>query len=70
MKSGAFAQDDNAPQMADKYDALRPNRELIFIYGSHLPTDSLAASPLVAQPTGWGGFGGANGYQGGGYGYQ
>ena len=27
MKSGTFAQDD-APQSADKYDALRPNREL------------------------------------------
>ena len=26
MKSGTFAQDD-APQSADKYDALRPNRE-------------------------------------------
>ncbi|KAH9894467.1 hypothetical protein C8Q73DRAFT_695666 [Cubamyces lactineus] len=27
-------------------------------------------TPLTAQPTGWGGFGGINGYQGGGYGYQ
>lgn len=28
MKSGTFAQDDNASQSSDKYDALRPNREL------------------------------------------
>ncbi|KAJ3008655.1 hypothetical protein NUW54_g3073 [Trametes sanguinea] len=27
-------------------------------------------TPLTVQPTGWGGFGNMNGYQGGGYGYQ
>ncbi|KAI9001408.1 hypothetical protein BD414DRAFT_474538 [Trametes punicea] len=27
-------------------------------------------TPLTVQPTGWGGFGGMNGYQGAGYGYQ
>ena len=29
MKSGTFAQDDSAPQGADKYDALRPNRKFL-----------------------------------------
>lgn len=32
--------------------------------------NSFTAAPIVAQQTGWGGFGGANGFQGGGYGYQ
>jgi hypothetical protein len=56
MKAGTFAQnDDSAAQSANKYDALRTNREPATLFASitrrHGLTLSLVA--LAVQPTGW-----------------
>jgi hypothetical protein len=55
MKAGTFAQNnDSAAQNPERYDALRPNRELAvfvtLIAGYDLSLPPLA---LAAQPTGW-----------------
>lgn len=57
MKSGTFGKDD-APQAAGTYDALRPNRTLVYLLHRRIILISCLA--MQPQATGWGG-GGFNG---------